>query len=96
MTAENQSSDDSVSLEFLQQIEPLCTRFEEACQSGERPDIAECLGNFRDNERDWLLREDQWRTDRFHSIRVVFADETDHQPEQFAPTIRIKEPLPGQ
>lgn len=44
--------------------------------------------------RDWLLREDQWRTDRFHSIRVVFADEDDHKPEQFAPTIRIKEPLP--
>jgi hypothetical protein len=46
--------------------------------------------------RDWLLKEDQWRTDRFHSIRVVFADEADHQPEQYAPTIRIKEPLPGQ
>lgn len=44
--------------------------------------------------RDWLLKEDQWRDDRFHTIRVVFADEANYKPEQFAPTIRIKEPLP--
>ncbi len=25
--------------------------------------------------RAWLLREDQWRDDRFHAIKVVFADE---------------------
>ncbi len=25
--------------------------------------------------RVWLLREDQWRDDRFHTIKVVFADE---------------------
>lgn len=25
--------------------------------------------------RDWLLKEDHWRTDRFRTIRVLFADE---------------------
>ena len=54
----------------------------------------ECRKKVAEFVRDWLLREDQWRSDRFHSIRVVFADEANYKPEQFAPTIRIKEPLP--
>jgi len=38
----------------------------------------------------WLLKEDQWRSDRFHAIKVIFADETNAAPEQFEPTLRLK------
>lgn len=36
--------------------------------------------------RDWLLREDHWREDRFTAISVVFADEVPAEP--LAPTLR--------
>ncbi len=55
----------------------------------------ECRKKVAEFVRDWLLREDQWRTDRFSSIKVIFADEKEFEAGQFAPTIRIKEPLPG-
>ena len=35
--------------------------------------------------RNWLLREDHWREDRFHSIKVIFADETLSLPEAARP-----------
>jgi hypothetical protein len=35
--------------------------------------------------RDWLLREDHWRDDRFTAITVVFADERPSGPP--APTL---------
>ncbi len=54
----------------------------------------ECRKKVAEFVRDWLLREDQWNTDRFHTIKVIFADEKNFEPGQFAPTIRIKEPLP--
>jgi len=38
----------------------------------------------------WLLREDQWRTDRFHTIKVVFADEPGLAAETASPTIQIR------
>ena len=38
--------------------------------------------------RDWLLQEDFWRTDRFSSIKVVFADETEE--EVSSPTLRLE------
>jgi len=38
----------------------------------------------------WLLKEDQWRTDRFHTIKVIFADETNTVPERLGPTIELK------
>jgi hypothetical protein len=38
----------------------------------------------------WLLKEDQWRTDRFHTIKVIFTDESDAPPERFTPTIQLK------
>ena len=46
--------------------------------------------------RTWLLKEDAWRSDRFHSIKVLFPDEVNHSPEEFAPTVRLREvkPLP--
>ncbi|NBR83959.1 MAG: hypothetical protein EBS84_08885 [Proteobacteria bacterium] len=36
--------------------------------------------------RDWLLREDHWRKDRFTGIKVVFADEPATKPE-LAPAV---------
>jgi hypothetical protein len=38
----------------------------------------------------WLLKEDHWRTDRFHTIKVIFADETAADPQQVPPTIELK------
>ena len=40
--------------------------------------------------KSWLLKEDQWRTDRFHTIKVIFADESDALPDRVAPTIQLK------
>lgn len=38
----------------------------------------------------WLLKEDHWRTDRFHTIKVIFADETNAVPERLSPTIELR------
>ncbi len=46
----------------------------------------ECRKTVAEFVRDWLLREDHWRNDRFTSIKVIFADETDVKPE-LAPVI---------
>lgn len=40
--------------------------------------------------RDWLLREDQWRQDRFHRVEVRFADELAFEPGE--PTIAPRQP----
>ena len=40
--------------------------------------------------RTWLLREDQWRTDRFHTITVLFADEPTAAPVQRPPTLELR------
>jgi hypothetical protein len=37
----------------------------------------------------WLLKEEHWRNDRFHTIKVIFADEPPAAPERIAPTIRL-------
>jgi len=37
----------------------------------------------------FLLREDQWRTDRFHSIKVVFEDEPSSSVHTLAPSIEL-------
>ncbi|MCP3962718.1 MAG: hypothetical protein GY719_33180 [bacterium] len=39
--------------------------------------------------RNWLLREDQWRDDRFHAIQVIFPDEQVDAPESLDVTIRL-------
>ncbi len=41
--------------------------------------------------RDWLLREDQWRRDRFHAIKVVFPDEDMRDPEALEITTELGE-----
>lgn len=39
----------------------------------------------------WLLKEDHWRTDRFHTIKVVFADESPETLAGAGPTITLSE-----
>jgi hypothetical protein len=41
--------------------------------------------------RAWLLREDHWRSDRFRSVTVVFADETEAEPSVVPPTLVLSE-----
>jgi hypothetical protein len=47
--------------------------------------------------RSWLLLEDHWREDRFRSVTVFFADETESEPSSRAPTLVLpnsETPLP--
>ncbi len=44
--------------------------------------------------RSWLLREDQWRDDRFHAVKVIFADEELAEPGKLEITLGI-EKKPG-
>ena len=37
--------------------------------------------------RSWLLLEDHWRSDRFRSVTVVFADETSPEPSSISPIL---------
>jgi len=37
--------------------------------------------------RSWLLLEDHWREDRFRSVKVIFADETDVETAPQPPTL---------
>lgn len=50
----------------------------------------ECRKTVAEFVRDWLLREDHWRRDRFSSIKVVFADEQDAKPELAPPVITLR------
>jgi hypothetical protein len=40
--------------------------------------------------RSWLLLEDHWRDDRFRSVTVVFADETEAEPSILPPTLTLE------
>ncbi len=40
--------------------------------------------------RSWLLREEQWRDDRFHAIKVVFADEEVSDPGALEVTVALE------
>lgn len=50
----------------------------------------ECRKTVGEFVRDWLLREDHWRRDRFTSIKVVFADEPETKPELATPAVSLK------
>jgi hypothetical protein len=50
----------------------------------------ECRKTVAEFVRDWLLREDHWRRDRFTSIKVVFADEPETKPELATPAVSLK------
>jgi hypothetical protein len=40
--------------------------------------------------RTWLLKENQWRNDRFHAINVRFADEPSTPADTTPPTVQIR------
>lgn len=48
----------------------------------------ECRKTVAEFVRDWLLREDHWRKDRFDTIKVVFTDEP-AEPALVPPTLRL-------
>ena len=50
----------------------------------------ECRKTVAEFVRDWLLREDHWRSDRFTSIKVIFADEPDTKPELAPVAIHLR------
>lgn len=51
----------------------------------------ECRKTTAEFVKNWLLREDHWRKDRFHTIKVIFADEVGTDVEMAMPTLTIKD-----
>jgi hypothetical protein len=49
----------------------------------------QCRKTVAEFVKNWLLKEDQWRTDRFRAIKVIFADEVG-APDEKLPTLRIE------
>jgi hypothetical protein len=49
----------------------------------------ECRKAVAEFVRNWLLREDHWRQDRFHNIQVIFPDDPVKDPAQLSPVIRL-------
>jgi hypothetical protein len=50
----------------------------------------ECRKTVADFVRTWLLKEDQWRKDRFHTIKVIFPAEAELKLEQVPPVLELK------
>src|SRR5438477_3928137 len=50
----------------------------------------QCRQTVAEFVKTWLLKEDQWRTDRFHTIKVIFSDETNAIPDRVEPTLQLK------
>jgi hypothetical protein len=50
----------------------------------------ECRKTVAQFVRDWLLKEQQWRDDRFTSVKVVFADEVSSNINILPPTLELK------
>jgi len=57
MSSGTSFDDDSLSLEAMERIDRICTRFEQAWQAGERPELEPCLEEMAQAERNTLLRE---------------------------------------
>jgi hypothetical protein len=51
----------------------------------------ECRQTVAEFVRDWLLREEHWREDRFSAIKVVFADETNQPTGEIEFTLQLEE-----
>ena len=51
----------------------------------------ECRKTVAQFVRDWLLKEQQWRDDRFNAVKVVFADETETNLSSLPPVIKLNE-----
>jgi len=47
----------------------------------------ECRFRVAEFVRNWLVREDHWRADRFRTVKVVFADEDENQTSSLPPTV---------
>ena len=47
----------------------------------------ECRKTVAEFIKDWLLKQDQWRDDRFHTIKVIFEDEK--YPGLITPTLEL-------
>ncbi len=45
--------------------------------------------------RSWLLTENHWREDRFRSVTVIFADETESRANTLHPTLVLPDLEPG-
>ena len=50
----------------------------------------QCRKTVAEFVKTWLLKEEHWRADRFHAIKIIFTDETNAAPEQITPTIQLK------
>lgn len=50
----------------------------------------ECRKTVAEFVRDWFVREDHWRRDRFTAIRVIFADEPEQKSELAPPVLLLK------
>ncbi|MBN2714040.1 MAG: hypothetical protein JXR97_16595 [Planctomycetes bacterium] len=51
----------------------------------------QCRKSIAEFVRNWLLREEQWRTDRFKTVKVVFEDEDTSGYDSVGPTIILEE-----
>jgi hypothetical protein len=50
----------------------------------------ECRKTLAEFVKSWLLKEDYWRNDRFHTIVVLFEDEKSVRPEWARPTLQLE------
>lgn len=50
----------------------------------------ECRKTVAEFVRDWLVRENHWRQDRFSSIKVIFHDEPSAKPELAPPVLTLR------
>jgi hypothetical protein len=51
----------------------------------------ECRKTLAEFVKRWLLKEDYWRSDRFHTIVVLFEDEGSVPPERARPTLQLEQ-----
>lgn len=76
--------------ELEQSITPTLQRY-----AGDRRHVSfvreECRKTVAEFVKNWLLQEDQWRQDRFHTVQVIFADEAGADVSGISPPVRLKE-----
>jgi hypothetical protein len=51
----------------------------------------ECRKTVAQFVKEWLLKENQWRTDRFHAVKVIFADEVEAEMQSTESPVGRKE-----
>ncbi|MBA4148884.1 MAG: hypothetical protein H0X66_12280 [Verrucomicrobia bacterium] len=50
----------------------------------------ECRKTVAEFVQHWLLREDQWQTNRFHTIKVIFPEEINFPIEDARPVVELR------